>query len=441
MFSLVSLDRMREFVYRFIVLIMLAVPVSHTYAQNTQEQRKELESKRKELLEKIKQAKRVLEDTRQKQSSSLTQLKAISSQIKTRERIINNVQSQIGVLDNQILESKDSLTILKAQLAKLKQDYAASILAAYKGRNVYDKMMFIFSAQSFNQALKRIEYLNQYGEYRQRQAELILRTQHEIIAALNQLITKKQDKMQLMGLKESEKKELELDKQEENKVLTTLQQKEKEVRQQLAESQAAAKKLNRAIEELIAKEIEEARRKEEARRREEAARKSAASGGTVKAESSKPTTKVETDLFLTPEVLKMSADFEQNKNNLPWPVERGFIAESFGTHAHPTLKGVQVNNNGVDISTQPGASVRAVFKGKVTKIFNVPGMGKIVLISHGKYFTAYARLATVSVREGQQVDSKQAIGIVDTNEEGVTEVQFQIWQMDKKLDPELWLKN
>ena len=431
---------MKECACKILVLCLLLS--INAAGQTTQNQRKELENKRIELLEKIKQAKKVLEDTRKKQSSSLTQLKAISSQIKTRERIITNVQTQISVLGNQISESRDSLVLLKLQLEKLKQDYAKSILAAYKGRNVYDKMMFIFSAQSFNQALKRIEYLNQYSDYRQRQAERILGTQKEIIYALNQLLSKKQEKLGLIGMKETERKELEQDKKEEGKVLTSLQQKEKEIRKQLAESQAAAKKLNKAIEDMIAKEIEEARRKEEARRREEAARKAAASGiNSPINEPVKPTGKVEPDLFLTPEVLKMSADFEQNKNNLPWPVERGYITEEFGTHAHPTLKGVQVNSNGVDISTQPNANVRAVFKGKVTKIFNVPGMGKIVLISHGKYFTAYARLASTTVKEGQLVDSKQTIGVVDTNEEGVTEVQFQIWLMDKKLDPELWLKN
>jgi septal ring factor EnvC (AmiA/AmiB activator) len=407
-------------------------------------QRKELERKRVELLEKIKEAKKVLEETRRKQTSTVTQLKAISSQIKTRERIINNVHDQIRVLGEQIEESRDSLEKLKADLEKLKQDYAKSILSAYKSRNVYDKMMFVFSAQSFNQAIKRIQYLNQYSDYRQRQAALILSTQSEIISALNQMLAKKQEKMALIGMKESEKKELEQDKQEESRVLVSLQQQEKDVRKQLAESQAAAKKLNRAIEEMIAREIEEARRKEEARRREEAAKAAALAGKSStpsKVEPAKPTKSESNDLFLTPEVIKMSSDFEQNKNNLPWPVERGYIAESFGTHNHPTLKGVQVNNNGVDISTQPNAGVRAVFKGKVTKVFNVPGMGKIVLINHGKYFTAYARLASVSVQEGQHVDSKQNIGVVDTNEEGVTEVQFQIWNMDKKLDPEVWLKN
>lgn len=434
---------MKQCACKIILLLAIVCITGISHAQlSPSAQRKELEAKRMELLEKIKQAKKVLEETRRKQTTTVTQLKAISSQIKTRERIITNVQDQIKVLGDQIEESRDSLEKLKSDLEKLKQDYAKSILSAYKSRNVYDKMMFVFSAQSFNQALKRIQYLNQYSDYRQRQAALILSTQQEIITALNQMLAKKQEKMALIGMKESEKKELEQDKQEESKVLVSLQQQEKDVRKQLAESQAAAKKLNRAIEEMIAREIEEARRKEEARRREEAARSAAAAGKTAaaKTEPAKPT-RIESDLFLTPEVVKLSSDFEQNKNNLPWPVERGYIAESFGTHAHPTLKGVQVNNNGVDISTQPNAAVRAVFKGKVTKVFNVPGMGKIVLINHGKYFTAYARLASVSVQEGQHVDSKQTIGVVDTNDEGVTEVQFQIWNMDKKLDPEAWLKN
>lgn len=411
----------------------------HAFGQSAPtNQRKELENKRKELLEKISLAKKVLDDTRKKQKTTVTELKAISNKIKTRERVISNVKQQVGLIDYQIQESRDSIALLKAELEKLKQEYARSILSAYKSRNVYDKMMFVFSATSFNQALKRIQYLNQYSDYRQRQAELILRTQKEIITALNRLIDKKHDKLELLGIEVNEKKELEEDKQEESRVLTALQQKEKEVRKQLAENQAAAKKLNQAIEVLIAKEIEEARKREEARRREEEAKKEAASGSAAPAPKSTAPAK---DLYLTPEVVKMSSDFELNKNNLPWPVERGYIAEQFGTHAHPTLKGVQVNSNGIDISTQPGANVRAVFKGKVTKVFNVPGMGKIVLISHGKYFTAYARLASVSVKEGQQVDSKQTIGIVDTDDEGVTEVQFQIWLMDKKLNPEDWLKN
>lgn len=412
------------------------------FGQQPPDKRKELEQKRKELVAKIQDTKKVLEETRSKKTNSLKQLKAISRQIKTREYIISNVLQQIAVISEQIEEEQDTISALKNDLIKLKNDYAKSILGAYKARNVYDKIMFIFSSKSFNQAIKRIEYLNQYGDYRKHQAQLILKKQNEIIAQLNQLLETKKEKMALIDMKEEEKKELETDKQEESVVLTELQKKEKELRKQLAENEKAAKKLTRAIEEMIAREIEEARRKEEEARRREEAAKAAAAGKTVVAPAKKETKAADAEMYLTPEALKISNDFEGNKNNLPWPVERGYITEQFGTHAHPSLKGVMVNSNGVDIATQPGASVRAVFKGTVKSVFIVPGFQTIVLIGHGKYYTAYARLGKVNVKVGQEVDIKQVIGTVYTNEEEeTTEVHFEIYNMKSKLDPESWLKN
>lgn len=417
-----------------VVFLLLAGGVS---AQNIQQQRKELENKRKELTEKIKETKKVLEETKSKKKTTLNQLKTINNQIKTREKIINNVQQQIQAVSQQIVEQQGILDSLRNDLQRLKEEYAKSIRATYKTRNVYDKMLFVFSAKSFNQALKRIEYLNQYSDYRKNQAAVILKTQQNMIAELNKMIEIKTEKMQMLGLKEKEKKELEVDKQEESVVLKKLQDREKELRRILAENEKSARKLNSAISELIAKEIELARkREEEARRREEAARPA-----TAKKEPAKPSTAAK-EMYLTPEALKLSNDFESNRNSLPWPVEKGYISEVFGTHPHPSLKGVMVNNNGVDISTQPGASVRAVFKGKVKSIFSIPGMGKIVLISHGKYFTAYAKLSTVSVKEGQEIDTREVIGTVMTNEEeDITEVHLEIWNMSQKLNPELWLKN
>lgn len=401
-------------------------------------QRKELEKKRKELNEKISSTKKVLEETKKKQKTTLSQLKVIAHQIRTREEVINNFQEEIEVLNGQIGESRKTLDTLKADMRRLKEDYAQNILGAYKARNVYDKIMFIFSSKSFNQALKRVQYLNQYSKFRQQQAELILRTQKEIIAALNAMIAIKREKLNLMGMKEAEKKELEQDKVQESVVLTKLQQQESTLKRQLAENERSAKKLNKAISDLIAREIEEARRKEEAEARRRAAEAAAKGLATPK-----PAAKTSTpEMYLTPEALKLSNDFESNKNNLPWPVEKGYITGQFGTHAHPTLKGVQVNNNGIDITTQPGASVRSIFKGKVKSIFNIPGMGRIVLISHGKYFTAYAKLSQVNVKEGQVVDTRQTIGTVMTNEEEEsTEVHLEIWNMSQKQNPQLWLKN
>lgn len=420
----------------FVISAWLLCLGSNTFAQNIQQQRKELESKRKELNAKISETKKVLNETRSKQKTTLSQLKTINSQIQTREKIINNVQQQLQVVSQQIVEQQAVLDSLKNDLIRLKEEYAKSIQASYKTRNVYDKMLFVFSAKSFNQALKRISYLNQYSDYRKNQATVILQTQNTIIAELTKMIEIKNEKMSILGLKEQEKKELEKDKKEESVVLEKLKTREGELRKILAANEKAAKKLNKAISDLIAREIEIERKKAE----EEARKKAAASGSaTEKKEAAKPSSK---EMYLTPEALKLSNDFENNKNNLPWPVEKGYISEQFGTHAHPTLRGVQTNNNGVDISTQKGASVRAIFKGKVKSVFSIPGMGKIVLINHGKYFTAYAKLATVNVDVGQEVNTRDNIGTVMTNEEeDVTEVHLEIWNANQKLNPELWLKN
>lgn len=426
----------------FVCSLLLLCIVASGFAQsNSSAQRNELERKRKELSDKIQETKKVLEETKTKQKTTLSQLKVISNQIRTREQVINNVQDQIEVLNNQIDESRNVLDTLRADMRRLKEDYAQNILGAYKARNVYDKMMFIFSSSSFNQALKRIQYLNQYSDFRKQQAELIFRTQKEIIAQLNQMIAIKKDKMALIGMKEDEKKELEKDKQEESIVLGKLQQQESALRRQLAENERAAKKLNKAISDMIAREIEEARRKEEAEARRRAA-EAAAKGAPAPKEAAKPAAGVAKEMYLTPEAQKLSNDFEGNKGVLPWPVEKGYISEVFGTHSHASLRGVMVNNNGVDIATQKGALVRAVFKGKVKSIFSIPGMGRIVLISHGRYFTAYAKLERVDVKEGQEVDTRQTIGSVLTNDdEDATEVHLEIWNMNQKLNPELWLKN
>jgi septal ring factor EnvC (AmiA/AmiB activator) len=424
------------------ILSLLVIGVSGQQG-NYSNQRKALESQRKELVKKIQETKKVLEETRKKQNKTLADLQVISRQIENREKVINTVADEIAMLEKQIIEQQLVISNLRDDITRLKQDYGKSLLGAYKQRNVYDKVMFIFAAQSFNQAIKRIQYLNQLGDYRKHQAELIQHTQQQIIQELNEIIAAKREKQGLIVMKEAEKKELEVDKKEESAVLVKLQEREKELRRTLAENERAARKLNDAIADLIQKEIAAARKKEEeARKREAASKPKTTTGGTKPktTETAKPKT-APGDMYLTPEAQRLSNDFESNKNNLPWPVERGTLAEKFGTHAHPTLKGVMVNNNGVDIQTQPGSPVRSVFNGTVKSIFSIPGMGKIVLISHGKYYTAYAKLSSVNVKEGQTVDTRETIGTVLTNDENETEVHFEIWKVQEKQNPELWLKN
>lgn len=426
----------------FLLLTLCFAVVTAQQPSNYANQRKDLEQQRKELVKKINETKKVLEETRNKQNKSLADLKVIGQQIQNREKVINNVADEIAMLEKQIILQQTVINTLRDDLIRLKEEYGKSILGAYKQRNVYDKVMFIFSSASFNQALKRIQYLNQLGDYRKHQAELILHTQNQIISELNELIAAKREKQGLIVLKEAEKKELEVDKKEESVVLEKLQQREKDLRRILAENEKAARKLNEAIGELIQKEIAAARKKEEDARKRDAAKANSNNTGKTKPNTPapKPAATKAGELYLTPEALKLSNDFESNQNSLPWPVERGTITDKFGQHEHPTLKGVMVNNNGVDIETAKGASVRSVFKGTVKSIFSIPGMGKIVLINHGKYYTAYAKLATVNVKEGQEVDTREVIGTVLTNDEDETEVHFEIWKVQQKQNPELWLK-
>jgi len=428
---------------KIVAAILVCLFIAGAHAQQNSglsSQRKALEMQRKELVKKIQETKKVLQETQKKQNKTLADLQLLSRQIENREKVINTVADEILTIEKQIFEQQTVVNTLRDDMTRLKEDYGKSILGAYKQRNVYDKALFILSAKSFNQALKRVQYLNQLGDYRKHQAEMILHTQSQIIVILNNLIASKRDKQGLIVMKESEKKELEQDKKEESAVLVKLQEKEKELRRELAENEKAARKLNDAIGDLIRKEVELARRKEEEERKRQQNRSNNNPNASKPNESNKQKS-ANGGMYLTPEAQKLSDDFENNRNNLPWPVERGIIAEKFGMHAHPTLKGVMVNNNGVDIQTDPGTSVRSVFKGTVKSIFSIPGMGKIVLIAHGKYYTAYAKLGSVNVKEGQQVDTRQVIGTVMTNDEAETHVHFEIWKVQEKQNPELWLKN
>ncbi len=145
------------------------------------------------------------------------------------------------------------------------------------------------------------------------------------------------------------------------------------------------------------------------------------------------------NLGLTPEAAALSAGFTSNKGRLPWPVEKGFIISQYGRHPHPVAEKVMIENDGVDIQTSPGATARAVFDGTVSKVFYVPGFGNNVLINHGEYFTVYNGLSGVSVTAGQQVKTKQGIGTVGPNDEGVHVIKFQVWKGASTQNPMSWI--
>ena len=397
--------------------------------------RAELEKKRKQHEQEIKLTKKLLQETQKKQKATLNQLEIIGKQISTRNQLINTIGQEINLTEQHITELEQTIQTLQGDLQALKDQYAKLILVSYKHRNTYDRIMYILASESFDQAMKRIKYLQQITAYREKQAQLIQVTQNTLKESLAELTETKQEKEVLLTNKEEEKKELEEDKKEESKVLISLKNKEKELRKQLLAKEAAARKLKKAIEDLIEKEIAAARK----RAAEEAKKKNAGATTPTKGNETKKGA-TEAEMALTPEAAMLANEFNRNKGSLPWPVEQGFISKSFGVHPHPTLKNITVNNTGIDITTGKDAKARAIFKGEVKMKFFVPGMGYAVIVSHGDYYTVYTNLEEVFVKPGDKVSTKQELGTVMVNEvEDKTELHVEIYKGKIRLDPEEWL--
>ncbi|GAB1448978.1 peptidoglycan DD-metalloendopeptidase family protein [Bacteroidota bacterium] len=408
------------------------------HAQKASQKRKELENKRALLLKQIEENKRKLAQVKKQEANKAKELQVIGKQIEHREKLIDNIGQENFELSIEIDGQKRELGKLKEELQELKEDYGRYILSAYKKRQLNQELVFIFSSKDFHQAIRRIRYLNQYGNYRMQQARFIVNTQKAIIEAINGMIAARDQKTWLMNVKEKEKKELEQDKQEENKLLNRLQVQVSLIKTQITKQERQEKELNRAISNQIAKEIAEARRLEEERRKKEEARRLAEAKRTKKAPV--PQEKTTSNSYLSKVDFALSKNFEDNKGKLPWPIE-GVIVGKFGKTPHPELKGVVKNNLGIDIKAKAKSSVRAVFNGTVVRTFPIPGMDQVVLISHGEYYSVYARLETVTVKKGQEVKTKDIIGTVITNPEDQQSIlHFEIYKQTELQDPAKWIK-
>ncbi len=377
----------------------------------------ELEKKKKQLQSDIAYTNKLLQENEQKTKNTLTHLDLLKKKISAREELIYTVNNQIRQIEKQIEKNNGIILSLKEDLEKLKADYARMLQFANRNRSGYNKLMFIFSSSDFNQAYKRMKYLQQYAQFRERQAASIVKTQQAILARSEELEKQKTERQQLKKSNEEEKKILGGEKQQQEQTAQQLQQKEKELKEELRKKQKDAQALQKAIEEIIRKEIE-------------AAKKAAKNAG-----------KTETKGFpMTPEAQKLSNSFAANKGKLPWPVSEGIITGQFGTREHPVLKGIMIENNGIDISTKKGNIVRAVFEGEVSSVIIIPGAGKCVMIRHGEYLSVYSYLTDVYVQKGDKVSTKQNLGIPATEEGAAkSEVHLEIWKGTTKLNPEYWI--
>lgn len=391
-------------------------------------QTKEVLKKQKSAIEKeINYTEKLLKNTKTNKDKSLNYLKVLDRQIQNQEDFLKTVNIEINLLSKQIQKIEEAIikaeeAIKKEQegLELLKNEYAKMIYACFKKKGSYSDLMFIISSNDFNQAYKRMVYLKQYTSFRKGQVEKITAGQlvlDEKVIDLNtkkdQLVFQYESKKELVSMKLNKLTMIGNIKREKQELINRLSKSETVFKKQLKDKQKRAEVLDNEIRKIIEEEIRKSRK--------EAGKKNVG-------------------FSLTPEEIELSSEFNSNKGKLPWPLEKGIIIQKYGKQKHAVFSGVETFNNGIDIATDKKAVVRAVFNGKVIRIFFIKGEGKAVLINHGEYFSVYSGLEEVNVKVGDKLLTKEKIGVVYTQEEEEkTELHFEIWKEYQKQDPSGWL--
>ena len=416
------------------VLLLLAL-VSPSYGQKTKgKSKKQLQSEINSLQKEISTANQLLKKTKKDKEMTLNEVNLLDKKIKHRERLITSYNEQIAVLDEEINIGQQNIKTLNSDLSKLQKEYAKMIVFANKNRSHYDRLGFIFASKDFNQAFSRLRYIREFNEARKVKMEQIASTERRINDEVEAHRQARMEQDSLLKDEKSQQDALQKEKKELNGQVAKLKKKEGSIQQDIKNKQQQAKKLQKAIDDIIAEEIRKANAEAEKKRKEEA-KKNASKGKTTTTPASK-----EKGMALTPAEQTLSSNFVNNKGKLPWPVERGVISSSYGKHASVVSDKVTVTNNGIDIATTENAQARAVFDGEVASVVKLTGANTVVIIRHGEYFTVYSNLENVVVKRGDKVKTKQNLGTVHTNKtEGKTELHFELLKEQSRQNPANWL--
>ena len=372
-----------------------------------------LEKKINSIQKDIKLAEKLLKETSKNKETTINQVSLLQTQIKQRESLIRTYQNQVNALNRDIQKNKNEIAALKKDLTLFQKEYANLLLIAYRNKGKTNNLLFIFSSEDFNQAMRRMRYIRELNDLVKVKIEEIKDTQEKINEQLEKNESNRREIEKVMAKEKEENASLKKDRDKLNKDVASLKKKESQIQSDIKKKENETKKLKKQIEKIIAEEIKKAKEREELAKKNN-------------------TKSVDYNL---------SSNFAQNKGKLPYPVEQGIITGKYGLSPHPTQKKVTVNNNGVDISTTKGAKARSVFDGEVSYVM-LQGNNNVILIRHGLYFTLYSNLEKVFVKAGEKVTTGQEIGRVHTNvSDGKTILHFEIWQENRTtVNPALWIK-
>lgn len=395
---------------RLISITLFSVLVS--FVSNAQTQ-KQLENRRIQLQKEIKEINTLLFQSKEEAETLLSELDDLTHKINVRSKLIETINQEAESLSKAIDKNEKEITLLEKKLTILKEDYADMIVQSYKSKNRQSRLMFLLSAENFQQAYKRLQYIKQYSNYRKQQGEEIKATSVNLRALTDSLQIKEDEKQLLIALHLSEQQSVIQEKNEQENLVVKVKAKEKKYIAQINDKQKEDRKLDRKIKRLIKEAI---------------------------ARSNKKSGSKSSSLIMTPEEKKLALSFIDNKGKLPWPTERGIVVRKYGKQKHPTLAGITIQSNGVHVATEKKAMARSIFDGTVLSIQLLPGRKKMVLVQHGNYISAYKNLDNVLVKKGEKISTKQKIGTIHTDvTTGKTILAFSLFKETNIQNPEQWV--
>ncbi len=415
--------------YFFLTCFLLCLLINQqASAQRTRKSRAQLENEKRRNLEKIAETKKALEDAKTKKELTVGNIKAIKEQISSQEEQIGLMEQDMELIDVEMQDIVNAKVNLEEKLLQLQKEYAAMLYTASKYNGKINKLSFLFSSSSFNEFLMRYKYLQQYTENRKAQVQQMNKVAALLRERQTNLEGKRSDKKRLISAKVIQAKTLEQLKNQQTEMVGELSKKEKDLRKEIEASKRSVTKLDNLIATIVSREIARKNKERELKQDTDA-----------KLSKTKPARKNNRPIMNLDEAeTTLGRSFGASRARLPWPVQRGFISDRFGVKEHPVLHGVLINNNGIDIQTPSNATVRSVYSGVVKDITEIPGLGKVVAVQHGDYFTVYANLNQVFASVGQKISAKETIGTAGESG-GTTEINFQIWHNTERLNPENWL--
>ena len=390
---------------RVILIFIVFIIVSDLQSQT----KSDLERQKKEIQNDIKKIELKLSNSLKQKDLIITTAEDINYKIKLQQNLIVNINNQLNLILNEIDLNESTLSDLKDRELSLKEELSKMLIATFKKKSNLNKLMFIFSSSSFQQAYKRIQYFKQYANFQNKTLSKIKATTSEIKIIISVLDSQKINKELLINENENIKRNLNKEYIELNNLILEVNKDQKKYNSEIKQKQKLSKEIDKKIQKIINEALAKAKTKD----------------GEFK---------------LSEEAQLISKNFNANKGRLPSPVQRGNVVLGFGKQPHPIVKTASIQSNGVRIRTSSDVEARSIFDGEVYSIIVSKNNSRTVLIQHGNFFTVYKNLSQIYVSKGDKLKIKEPIGKIAIDPlNGQTILSFSIFYNGIPQNPRVWI--